>query len=192
VAAIAHGQESGADLAATSYHWDRMTLSKDDRRNNEDLALRQMLQELPANRPYEWELLDGGKEPFLTVYPTTWKELVRRGLVKEWTFNRYRLTGHGWISALKVSGKFDSQELRENAGKLSAALKKRVEGRRADGSVTRGELQNETGLSEGFIYNAIDSHLLYHLFNCHDAHWAADDEMKNYIEVPLEFCLPAD
>ncbi len=169
-----------------------MTLSKDDRYKAADRALRLMLPELPADRPYDWGEIDGDREPFVTVHPGTWRDLIRRGLVKGRGFNCYELTGPGWISALKVSGKFDSDEFKKDAGKLSAALKKRVKGRRADDKVTREELEKETMLSESFIYNAIDSHLLYHLFKCRDAHWAPDDKMKHWIEVPLDFCTPVD
>ena len=159
-----------------------MTLSRNDRDSNADLALRMMLQELPEDRPYEWVEVDGDKDPFLSIFPTTWKDLVRRGLVKEHTFNRYQLTGHGWISALKLCGKFDSQEFKEKAGKLRAALRKSLRksplgDRKTDERVTMVYLQNETGLPESFIYNAIDSHLLYHLFNMRDVQWAPDDEM---------------
>jgi len=41
--------------------------------------------------------------------------------------------------------------MKEKAGKLSAALKKRVKGRREDGLVSRTELANETGLPESFV-----------------------------------------
>jgi hypothetical protein len=75
----------------------------------------------------------------------------------------------------------------EKAGKLSAALKKQVKGQRREGAVTRTELANETGLPESFVYDAIDSHLLLHLFGRNDAAWAPDDGMKNYIEVPIDF-----
>lgn len=115
-----------------------------------------------------------------------------KSLVKERTFNRFTLTGQGWIRALQITNTFDSPELKVSAGKLAAALKMRVDDRRTDGLVTRAELEAETGLADGFIYNAIDSHLLYHLFRRRDAGWAPDDEMHTCIEVPLDFGLPID
>jgi len=142
---------------------------------------------LPADRPYEWELLDGDSAPFSAVFPTTWKALSRGGFVKDLNFNHYRFMPEGWIEALKVTGLFTGQDLQEKAGKLSAALKKRVKGRLEDGLVSRAELANETGLPESFIYNAIDSHLLLQLFGHIDAHWATGDQMKNYIEIPIDF-----
>jgi hypothetical protein len=164
-----------------------MTVSRPDLIDNQELALRLMLESLPANRPYEWELLDGDTAPFSPVFPTTWKALSRKGLVKEFSFNRYWFTPAGWIEALKVTGRFTSQDMKEKAGKLSAGLKKRVKARREDCLVSRTELANETGLSESFVYDAIDCHLLRHLFGSIDAYWAPGDQMKNYIEVPSDF-----
>ena len=168
-----------------------MTVSKPDLTRNLELALRLMLESLPANRPYEWELLDADDASFSPVLPTTWKTLSRKGLVKEFSFNRYQFTAVGWIEALKVTGRFASQDMKEKAGRLSAALKKRVKARREDCLVSRTELANETGLSESFVYDAIDCHLLRHLFGSIDAHWALGDQMKNYIDVPIDFGLEA-
>ncbi len=148
-----------------------------------------MLQELPTDRPYDWVFFDGDEEPFSAVHPTTWRELERRELVRPWTFNRYGLTGPGWIAALKTAGQFDSRELKENAGRLSAALKGRVEGRKTDALVQREELERETGLPESLVYDAIDSHLLLHLFNRRDAQWAPDDSMNHWVLVPIDFDL---
>ena len=172
-----------------------MTIPKDEQNRNEELALRLMLQELPEDRSYDCVWFDGDKEPFLTVYSTTWKGLTRSDLVKEWTFNRYQLTGLGWIFALRLSEEFDSQEFKKKAGKLRAALraalKKCLDDRKADNLVSMVHLQKETGLPESFIHNAIDSHLLYHIFSIQDAQWA-DDKMKGHIEVPLDFGVPVD
>ena len=164
-----------------------MTASKSDRIDNLELALRLMLENLPADRPYEWEQLDGDTAAFSAVFPTTWKALSRRGFVKQLSFNSYRFMPEGWIEALRVTGLFTSQDLQEKAGKLSAALKKRIKGRQDDVLVSRTELANETGLTESFVYNAIDSHLLLQLFGRIDAHWAPGDHMKHYIEIPVEF-----
>ncbi len=171
-----------------------MSKSPEDREQNRGLALHLMLEHLPADRPYEWELVDGDVEPFSAVYPTTWRELTHRGLVKPFPFDRYLLTGNGWIEALQVTGELQSDALLEKAGRLSAALKNCVKatGRHADALVHRTKLSEETGLPWAWIYNAIDSLLLQHLFRQRGASWAPDDQMKDYILVPLEFGLPDD
>jgi hypothetical protein len=75
----------------------------------------------------------------------------------------------------------------EKAGRLSAALKRYVKGRREDGGTTRQGLATDSGLDEAFVYDAIDSHLLQELFGTVDASWAPEDQMKNYIDIPLDF-----
>jgi hypothetical protein len=146
-----------------------------------------MLENLRPERPYAWQEADGDFEPFTSILPTTWRALERKRLVKGSSYNRFKLTASGWIAALKVTGSFDTPEMKDKAGRLAAALKRQVDGRKHDGSVERSELAQETGLEESFIYDAIDSHLLRHLFGRIDAHWATDDQNNNYIDIPSDF-----
>jgi hypothetical protein len=164
-----------------------MTLSKVDRTDNVRFALRLTLENLTPERPYAWQEFDAETEPFTEILPTTWMALVREGLIAATSFNRYELTASGWIMALKVTRRFNTPEMERNAGRLAAALKRRVDGRKHDGNAERTELAQETGLEEAFIYDAIESHLLRHLFGIVDAHWAHDDQMKNYIDIPIDF-----
>jgi hypothetical protein len=165
-----------------------MSLSEKERCENLDLALRLMMDGL--GEPYEWQEHDATSPKFASVYRTTWEELVRRCQVKPHSFDRYELSAAGWIAALKVTGQFGDAELHRKAGLLSQALKAKVDGRQEWGSADRTELAQETGLSEFFIYDAIDSHLLHELFHRIDATWAADDPMKNNIEIPPDFGQP--
>jgi hypothetical protein len=89
-----------------------------------------------------------------------------------------------------VIGQFDDRIFRAKAGRLSEALKARVKNGREWGYATRTELAVETGLSEFFIYDAIDSRLLREMFNRTDATWSPDDQMKNSIDIPPRFGLP--
>jgi hypothetical protein len=74
---------------------------------------------------------------------------------------------------------------------LQSALKARIkpENREQWGMTSRTELAQETGLSEFFVYDTIDSHLLRALFGIIDAGWAKDDAMKNWIDIPPRFGL---
>lgn len=164
-----------------------MTISRIERTEDEKLALSLMLDNLPADRPFEWEMFDADLEPFKAILPTTWRALSRRGLVFGRSFNRYELSAAGWIAALKVTGRFGTLEMTEQAGRLSAALKAHVKGRHANGCTTLQEVAAESGLDEAFVRNAINSHLIQELFGTIDAYWAPDDQMKNYIEIPLDF-----
>jgi hypothetical protein len=144
-----------------------MSLSNKEREENIVLALGLMMRGL--GEPYEWQEHYATAEKFADVYRTTWDDLVERRLVKASTFDRYSLTGDGWIAGLKVVGLFDDLNFREKAGKLSKALKARVKNGREWGYADRTELASEAGLSEFFIYDAIDSYLLREMFNRTDA-----------------------
>jgi hypothetical protein len=164
-----------------------MTLSKEERVENVALALSLMLLNLSPARPYAWEEFDGDIEPFNLILTTTWSVLCSKGLVKPNGMGRYQLTSSGWIEALKITGRFDSTDAQQQAGKLAAGLKRHIDGRTQDGRVDRTELAQETGLEEAFVYDAVDSHLLQHLFGIMDAQWAPDDRMNNWIEIPVDF-----
>jgi len=166
-----------------------MSESDKKRWDNMDLALRLMMQDL--GEPYEWQEHDAKTPKFAAVYPTTWDELAERGRVKAWSYDRYSLTGPGWIEGLKVTGKFEERDFKRKAGQLQAALKARVKpsNRQQWGHASRTDLARETGLSEFLIYDAIDSHLLRELNGVIDAHWSDGDNMKNWIDIPPRFGL---
>jgi len=166
-----------------------MSESEQSRLNNMSLALRLMMQDL--GEPYEWQEHDAKTPKFEAVMRTTWDELSERGLVKPRSFDRYWLTGAGWIAGLKLTGAFDDPEFRRKAGRLQAALKARIkpDNREHWGDASRTELARETGLSEFFVYDAIDSHLLSKLSGIIDAGWSVGDDMKNWIDIPPRFGL---
>jgi len=123
-----------------------MSASEKDRQENMVLALRLMMQDL--REPYEWQEHDAKTPKFDAVLRTTWDELAERGLVKPRTFDRYELTGPGWIAGLKSTGLFDDEGFRRKAGPPQKALKMRINPENRDqwGMATRAELANETGL----------------------------------------------
>ena len=162
-----------------------MTLSKRDRLDSLALALRLMMDGL--EEPYEWQEHDANCAKFAGVHRTTWQELDRRGLVKARTFDRYELTGPGWIAGLKATGRFQDPEFKKDVGRVAAALKAKVKGRSGPGFADRTELACDTGLSEFFIYDVIDSGLLSEIFGRIGATWALEDPMKNSIDIPPDF-----
>jgi hypothetical protein len=168
-----------------------MSRSDEQRRDNVSLALRLMMQDL--GEPYERQFHDATASKFAGVDRTTWDELAEQNLVKAWTYDRYRLTGPGWVAGLKLTGKFKDPEFQQKAGKLSAALKAQVKATNRErwGHADRTGLARETGLSEFFIYDAIDSHLLKEMFGDIDAFWGEGDSMKNYIDIPRRCGLTA-
>ena len=163
-----------------------MSLSMKERKDNLVLTIRLMMQNLAE--PYSWQEHDATEAKFVNVHRTTWEELMERGLVKGRSFDRYTLTGDGWIAGLKAVGLFDDTIFRGKAGLLSKSLKAKIS--REWGFTDRQTVASETGLSEFFVYDAIDSQLLRALFNQTDATWAQGDEMKNSIDIPPRFGLP--
>jgi hypothetical protein len=166
-----------------------MSASERTRQDSMVLAVRLVMQDL--GEPYEWQEHDAKAPKFDAVLRTTWDELAERGLVHARSFDRYWLTGPGWIAGLKLTGRFEEPAFREKAGKLQASLKARVKtsNRQQWGSASRTELAIETGLSEFFVYDAIDSGLLGALFGVIDAHWSEGDSMKGWIDIPPRFGL---
>jgi hypothetical protein len=88
------------------------------------LAQGLMMQDL--GEPYEWQEHDARTTKFAAVDRTTWDELVEQKLVKARSYDRYEMTGLGWIAGLKLTGRFGEPEFRRSAGALSASLKARV------------------------------------------------------------------
>jgi hypothetical protein len=166
-----------------------MSTSDKTRQENMVLALRLLIQDL--GQPYEWQEHDAKTPKFAGVLRTTWDELAERGLIKAHSFDRYWLKGPGWIAGLKITGVFDDEGFRRKAGQLQAALKARIKAENRDqwGTASRTELAQETGLSEFFVYDAIDSGLLGALFGTIDAYWGEGDDMKNWIDIPPRFGL---
>lgn len=154
-----------------------MTLSDHDRLAAVELALKTMLEDL-AERPFEAVRFEVGRESDQSMPETTWEELRGLGYVEAAHAIRkpaFRLTGAGWIAALKASDSWGSDELEDRMVQLRAALKDVVKGRPLQGAFTNvGELQRATGLPEAWIANALSSRLI-------QRHWPWD-----HVDVDLE------
>lgn len=165
-----------------------MSQSSDTRLKARCDALMLMVQMLGERPIYSHEFFF--RDPPLNHTPkTTIRELedldfITRGDI----FTRCRLTGRGWIKAIELSGSIGSTELTEKAGKLSAYLKGLVKGRHEDAYVDYRTVAAETGLSKGFVWNAIEIRLLEVLFSQKCAWWEQTD-WKTDIQVPLDFGL---
>ncbi len=129
-------------------------------------------------------------ERYRDVPQTTWVELEGLGYVRAAHAvgsPGYRLTGAGWIAALRVSGVFDSEKLRARAVTLRAALKDLVKGRPLSGAITDFyELSARTGLPFEWIAGALESRLLQHLWSW-DHLDVALEHGGRVIRVPARF-----
>lgn len=162
-----------------------MTLSIHDLSANKTLALQLIGQHCctaAIGEMYEKDL-----PHFQQILPTTWKALADDGSVRLTTIWHFRLTPQGWITALEATGRLCDEQMKKDLGKLSAALKDRVKGRKEPGLVGTHEVVTETGLPHYWVVNVVHSHLIDHCLKSKDATWAPDDDMESLIEVPIDF-----
>lgn len=104
---------------------------------------------------------------FAGLIQTTWREMLDADLVESAGVHLlFRLTPFGWYTGLRLAGRLDSEELRERASKLAAALKGHVKGRHDlhDSLVDVRQLAKETALPVGWLCNVFDADLLQKLF----------------------------
>jgi hypothetical protein len=166
----------------------RMTLSKPDR--NEDLnnAVRMMMEEL-GPRWYGSLFPFGENAPYDRVLPTTWRELTRRGYVKDWGQRRYEFTATGWIYGVALLDLHNQPGFRGQMSRLSATLKGYVKGRAEDALKDICSVAKDSDVGEDFVRNAIEGKLLDLTFNLRGAYFPPEDQMHQYIVIPLDYGL---
>ncbi len=134
-----------------------------------------MLLEGVAEKSFAGLYFSIDKPPLSEINPTTWTELRDKGYVAplfSTTSRSYGLTGRGYLKALRVAGITERGDFKSQLGVLAATLKKYVKGRQQAAFVNIDSVQQESGLSSGFIFNCIDSNLLEVCFNKKGAQWA--------------------
>ena len=161
-----------------------MTLSRDARRRNPEEALVSFMDALGDGWFSAFYI---NRSDFAHVLPTTWTELTKRGLLKDMDMNveMHQLTPLGYITALRVSGRSDEQQFRENLGRLCKVLKDSLKGRSDFALIPFQELVAESGVSEAFAYNALDADLIRHILGRIGAAW----DGEHLVKVPNDFGL---
>jgi hypothetical protein len=166
-----------------------MTLSKQDRDEDLNSAVRMMMEELG---PSWYALLfpDGDKPPYDKVLPTSWRELTRRGYIKDLGLKRYELTATGWLYGVELLDLCNQPEFRAQMSRLSATLKGYVKGRAEDALKDIYSVATDSDVSEGFVRNAIKSKLLDRAFKLRGAYFPpAEDKRQHYIVIPSDYGL---
>lgn len=166
-----------------------MTLSDASRSEAMEIALTTMLAEL-RDRAFTGVHFAIASEPFATLPQTTWLELEGEMFVEprhsigNWA---YRMTGRGWIAALRLSGQFESDELRDRAVALRSALKDLVKGRALAGvSTDLFSIHAKAGLHINWLQNALDSRLMQHIWPSEHLDLDLSDGLR-HIRVPARF-----
>ena len=169
-----------------------MTLANNDRLKNQKDALRLMIEEL-GDGALDTTFFESDERPFAgQVLRTTWEELAREGHVETVGALQYRLTAKGWLVGLEVTGISKSTAYRERLGRVLAAMKRHVKGRKDSTIVPLWQLAAESGEPDGWIFNVVDSRASSTGNERTGAKWY-EGARGRLIEVPVDFNLePVD
>jgi hypothetical protein len=167
-----------------------MSLSKEARAAECGIVLESMLAALGASAIDE-TLFDPQHPPFQDSHATTWDELAGQGWIEELE-GQYRLTGTGWLGALRLTKQLGDQRFLNDVGRALAAMKAHIKasGRKNATLVPLKQIAQEAGLPEGFVYNLIESRLVEEHHGRTGARWRDKGRM---ILIPRDFNIePAD
>ena len=164
-----------------------MSLSAETRRKDA-LALLNLLYIKLCDLPIDCTALDSGDAVFAAIPNTSWEELVSEGLLTKRGNSHYLFTAKGWSEALFLYGNPSDPAFQERLGKLSKVLKARVKGRGDSVLVTLEQVTTDSGLLSGWVFNAIDAHLVARIYGRNDAGWL-EGARGRLIEVPRDFGL---
>jgi hypothetical protein len=140
-----------------------MTLSDESRAAHRDVALRRMLDVLGD----QWigvTRFEIASADFCDLPQTTWLDLQEEMYLRpdhDSGGYGFKLTGDGLIAAMRAAGALDDPEHKRRCVVLKAAFKDIVKGRELSGaSVDTLSLVAQTGLTEYWIWNALDARFL--------------------------------
>jgi hypothetical protein len=169
---------------------DEMTLSKEERIEDCNLALKLMLAQV-GDEFLNLAECEIASPPFNDIKTTTWQELEQRYLIEDSStlgHRRYILTGYGWRTALELNWDSYKTLVEERLTQLAIIFKKIVKDRQQDGYIFLDSAAAESGVPAGWICNAIDASLLEYKFNMKGAEW--DNNGKgSMINIPVGFGL---
>jgi len=105
----------------------------------------------------------------------------------------YRLTPRGWLTAIELSGAAQSEVYRERLGKVLAAMKAHVKGRRESDVVDLPTLAAESNEPEGFVFNIIESRASSPVSAGRRGATWFEGERGRLVEIPVDFNMePVD
>jgi hypothetical protein len=166
----------------------RVSLSIEERQKEMARALQLILERL-GDRKINAFSLDPTEPPFSDIHQTTWIELQEMNYVRPLLkSSRFSLTGSGWLRALQHSGATRNRSFDRDSETLLASIKRQVKGGHGARIVMLKALARDSGLSESWIYNALESDLLEAHYGRKGATWAHGFE-GSMIHVPRTFGL---
>jgi len=163
-----------------------MTISREDRIKDANTALTLLLQSLGEQALIE-RAFDTTADPFRQINTTTWFYLEKKGWTRTHDNRRYsRLTGAGWLKAIRLIGLANDRIFLANVGKLMAALKVVVKGRKGDYQANILDMAKSSTLSPEFIVNIIESHFISEELRKHGVEWYPGYP-QSLIWIPVDF-----
>lgn len=117
------------------------------------------------------------------IVKTTWTDLCdEKWLESAEIQGRYRLTGFGWLQALRITGELKKEEFTRRLANACASMKSYVEGRRDPAVVRLGDLAGKANVPEGWLFNFIESRFVEEFHGRKGPHWD-----KRMVFIPAEF-----
>lgn len=142
-----------------------MTLSNQAREAFVETALRRMREELGD----QWIgaiRFEVAGDHFSDLPQTTWLDIRERSWARpshDSGGHAFKFTGEGLIAAMKCTGELESAEHKARCVRLRSSCADLNKGRDLQGTLTDNyELSGKSGLSENWIYNAIDARFMAH------------------------------
>jgi hypothetical protein len=164
-----------------------MSLSQEIRRADA-LALLNQLFTILGDGAIDCTLFDGSDSVYSQVQNTSWNELCSEGLLTRKTDSLYVLTPKGWSEALIRAEITSTAAFNQRIGQLSKSLKDQIKGRHGSVIVPFDAVVQVSGLPSGWVFNAIDSHLISQIHGKQDASWL-DGSRGRLVDIPRDFGL---
>src|ERR1035441_4488420 len=136
-----------------------MTLSRQRRIREMTDTVRMMSEDVGEDAIWKVDI-DAKSDRYKHVHVTTWKQLLDDGLIKFRFFDTYNLTDYGWRKGIDIRELHNQSEFRGKMARLAAVLKDEVKGRRKERYLEVSQIAERSGLTEDFIFNAIEAEIL--------------------------------
>lgn len=152
------------------------------------IALLAALYTALGDAPIDCTAFDPANPTFAPFQKTSWDELVSEGLLSDFDASRYFLTAKGWSEALVRANDHKTKAFELRIGQLSQSLKRKVKGRQSSALTTLEDVVIDSQLPSGWVFNALDAHLIWRIHGKRDAGWS-NGARGRVIEIPRDFGL---
>lgn len=167
-----------------------MTLSKQDREKNNEIALRLIYRDL-GDEPINMKVFLSNDPEYAQIDRTTWEDLVRGGYVELVAATEggriYRLTSKGWLLCLGLTGVSQLADFKARLGLIIATMKRYVKDRSDPQFISPWKLAQESGQPFGLVFNVIDSRASSSLNSGRIGATWFKGERGHLIEIPVDF-----